>query len=193
MDLTLQRQRGHFVEMEMSACSNREYVKIRRYHRPVRVQRLSWARWRKRARNISRSLPSLQDQRSRSREAYFAEPLKYASPTAFTCRDTQCGYVTCNASLQSNATVLVAPTYPKFKSRGTLPRTTLRKCKRGRISPWDVEGAHRHCDFTRQRGAHPGVWCARSARAPNISTRNKTTLSIWEIDITARNIDFYWL
>lgn len=46
-------------------------------------------RWRVRARNISRSLPSLRDQRSRSREAYSAELLKYASPTAFTCRDTR--------------------------------------------------------------------------------------------------------
>jgi len=46
-----------------------------------------WGTWGKNIRNISRGLPSLQDQSSRSRQAYFVEPLKYASPAAFTCRE----------------------------------------------------------------------------------------------------------
>lgn len=93
MDSTLQCQCGHFVEMEMSAD---ERVRTENMSKFVdTIGQFEYSAHRGLGGGGAHVIfhvayPSLQDQRSRSREAYCAEPLKYASPTAFTCRDTRC-------------------------------------------------------------------------------------------------------
>jgi len=87
------RSRGHLVQMEVSA----DKLIWRRMH-PSFVDIADTSSSTVPIENFEgstyvifqRGLPLPQDQRSRSREAYSVEPLKYASLAAFTCRDPWC-------------------------------------------------------------------------------------------------------